>query len=560
VRRRWPTLAILVALVPGLSRADAVRTWGASPDAPSTTTAPQAPPVSSASPPEPPPATLGTPAPGSTSEAAEAPPAVEGDAGEEERETAPKKSGVTGLKYTLEGVQVRGNHTTLTSVVLRYVTLRAGDVLDVNGVDLELTRFRLLGTGFFRDVQLSLQRGSRRGNVILVVDVAERNTLVIDQIWLGLAADVDPSGAASRPLSAYGGAKATETNVAGTGIALGGAFAVADDQLGLRVRLLDPQTFRTNWITETELVYNDARAFFGNRDVLVDDPSASTNSSEAATDFAVAQYKRFGGRVSVGHDLGISSEIFFDYRLEKIDATLPPAASDNCGLDVCPIDFMLLPGSSILSTLGATFTYDTRDDPFLPTRGQQVIASVAASLTPFGSDYPYTKVVARGSQWFPLAWGHVLHLEAFAGVASGDAPLFERFYVGDLSDLLPDRALDLAFDRRAAPNFLGTDIVENQYGNYAAEVALEYRVPLYRGTRSIYGVDLFGRFGMYGLADDANFTQHPRGYSGLATVPVDLTFDAGLRIDTQAGGFVLGLANLVGLIPVRGQEQGAVGR
>jgi outer membrane protein insertion porin family len=549
----------MVALAPRLARADAVRTWGGVPDSPNTT--PDAPGASASTvpPPAPPPVTLGTPTPGSTSGTSappNAPSSPEEANGTGEPTAIRRSGGVTGLKYLLEGVQVRGNRTTLTSVVLRYVTLRAGDVVDVNGVELELTRFRLLGTGFFRDVELSLQKGSRRGNVILVVDVVERNTLVIDQIWLGLGANVDPSGFAG-PLSAYGGAKATETNLAGTGIALGGAFAVAENQLALRVRLLDPQTLRSSWITEAEFIYNDASAFYGNRDVLVDDPTAATTAGQAAPDYAVAQYKRLGGRVSIGHDLGISSQIFFDYRLEKIDALLPPAASDNCGLDVCPIDFMLLPGSSVLSTLGTTFTYDTRDDPFLPTRGQQLIASVAASLTPFGSDYPYTKVVVHGSQWFPLSWGHVLHLQAFAGVVSGDAPLFERFYVGDLSDLLPDRALDLTFDRRAAPNFLSTDIVENLYGNYAAELNLEYRVPLYRGTRSIYGVDFFGSFGVYGLANDDDFTQHPRGYTGFATVPIDLTFNAGLRIDTQAGGFVLGIANLVGLIPVRGQEQGA---
>jgi outer membrane protein assembly factor BamA len=488
--------------------------------------------------------TLGQPTPGSTAGAAE-PPSAEATPAPEE-----PPRGVNGLKYTLDRVVVRGNRTTLTSVVLRYVPLRAGDTVDVNSNDLELTRFRLLGTGFFRDVELSLERGSRRGNVVLVVDVVERNTLIVDQIWLGLSADVDRNGTA-RPLTAYGGAKATETNLAGTGIALGGAFAVADDQLGLRVRLLDPQTFRTNWITEVELLYNAARDFFGNSDVLVDDPT------QPAQDYAVAQYKRLGGHVSFGHDLGITSQVFFDYRLEKIDASLPQAASDYFGQDVEPIDFMLIPGSSILSTLGTTFIYDTRDDSFLPTRGQHLVASVAASLTPFGSDYPYAKVVVSGSQWFPLSWGHVLHLHAYAGAVSGDAPLFERFYVGDFSDLRPDRVLDLNFDRRASPNFLNTDIVENLYGNYAAELDLEYRVPLYRGTRSIYGIDLFGSFGVYGLANQADFVQAPRGYHGFATVPIDLTFNAGLRIDTQAGGFVLGVANLVGLIPVRGQDQGA---
>jgi outer membrane protein insertion porin family len=554
VRRRWPFLAILVALAPGLARADAVRTWGGVPDPPNPTVAAPGTPAAPLAPPAPPPVTLGTPTPGSSSGAASPPSADASPAEDEEEASRHKSGGVTGLKYTLEGVQVRGNRTTLTSVVLRYVTLRAGDVLDVNGPELELTRFRLLGTGFFRDVQLSLQKGSRRGNVVLVVDVAERNTLVIDQIWLGLGANVDPDGKAA-PLSAYAGAQATETNLAGTGIALGGAFALAENQFAMRLRLLDPQTFRANWITEAEFVYNDAQGFLGNRDVLVDDPNASATAGQAAIDYAVARYRRLGGRVSIGHDLGISSRIFIDYRLEKVDALLPSAASDNCGSEICPIDFMLVPGSSVLSTLGAAFTYDTRDDPFLTTRGQELVASVAASLTPFGSDYPYTKVVVHGSQWFPLSWGHVLHLEAFAGVVSGNAPLFERFYVGDLSDLLPDRALDLTFDRRAAPNFLSTDIVENNYGNYAAEIDLEYRVPLYRGTRSIYGVDLFGSFGIYGLANASNFTQYPLGYSGFATVPVDLTFNAGLRIDTQAGGFVLGLANLVGLIPVRGQDR-----
>ena len=523
-----------------------MRTWGAVPDA--ANPAPRgggAATADGSGPPPPPPATLGTPVAGSTSASAEPARADSAPAGLGVVRTA----GAIGLKYTLEGVEVRGNTTTLARVVLRYVPLHAGDVLDVNDAELELTRFRLLGTGFFRDVQLSLRRGTRRGYVVLVVDVIERNTMVIDGIWLGLSADVAPGGGA-RPLTAYGGAKVTETNLAGTGIALGGAFALADGQLGLRARLLDPQAFRANWITEAELLYNNARDFFGNRDVLVDPTSPGQ-------DFAVAQYKRFGGRIGFGHDLGISSQLFVQYRLEKVDASLPRAASDHRGLDIEPVDFMLLPGTSILSTLGTTFVYDTRDEPFLPTRGEQLIGSIQASLTPFGSDYPHTKVVLRGSEWLRLPWGHVLQLEAFAGGVFGTAPLFERFYVGDFTDLLPDRVLDLNFDRRPAPNFLDTSIVENRYGNYAAKLDAEYRIALYRGARSIYGVDFFGSFGLYGIANDADFTNRARGYKGLATVPIDLTFNAGLRIDTQVGGFVLGVANLVGLIPVRGPAQGA---
>jgi outer membrane protein assembly factor BamA len=467
--------------------------------------------------------------------------------------------GGVGLKYTLEGVEVRGNTTTLPRVVLRYVALHAGDVLDVDDPELELTRFRLLGTGFFRDVQLSLRRGTRRGLVVLVVDVVERNTIVVDSVWLGLSEDVQlgSNGAGTaRPLTAYGGAAVTETNLAGSGIALGGAFAVADGQVALRARLTDPQLLRSSWVGETELLYNSALDFFGNRDVVVGyDPTNPLTGS--AADYAVAEYKRFGGRLGFGHDVGVSSQVFFDYRLENIQATLPDAASDHRGLDVEPIDFMLPAGSSILSTLRATYVNDTRDEPFLPTQGRYIHAVAEAALSPLGSDYAYTKLVVQGSQWLPLPWGHVLHLEGFAGAVFGDAPLFERFYVGDFSDLLPDRVLGLNFDRRPAPNLLDTDIVEIRYGNYAAKVDAEYRVPLYRGTRSIYGVDFYASLGFYSVASQEDIVDPARGYEGLSRVPVDFTADLGLRIDTQAGGFVLGLGSLVGFVPFRGPLAGA---
>jgi outer membrane protein assembly factor BamA len=272
------------------------------------------------------------------------------------------------------------------------------------------------------------------------------------------------------------------------------------------------------------------------------------------------QYHRFGGSIGAGHDLGVSTQLFLDYRLEKLDANLPTAASDHRGLDIVPIDFFVLPGSSVLSTLRATLIHDTRDEPVLPTRGSRVVLQGDASLTPLGSDYPYFRVQAEASQWMRLPWNHVLRLRGFAGAIFGDAPMYEMFYVGDFSDFLPDRVLGLNFDRRPAPNFLGTDIVEIRYGNYAAEAQAEYRIPLYRGTRSIYGIDFFGSTGVYSVANGEDLTNHARGYNGFATWPVDLTFNMGLRIDTQVGGFVFAVSNLLGFIPVRADAQQGAAR
>ena len=452
------------------------------------------------------------------------------------------------VRYTLEGLEVRGNARTRTQVVLRYVPFKRGDVFDVDDPEVELSRYRLLGTGFFRDVQFSLRKGSTRGLVVLVIDVVERNTIVINDVRMGISADADTRGN-KRPLTAYAGIDVAETNLLGTGITLGSAMAVAEEQLALRVRFLDPAFLGSSWMTSGTLLYNDARDFFGNAHVLKYDPDGTSDSQSA-----VVNYKRFGGALGVGRDLSISTQLWLYYRLETLEASYPFEASHARGYRTEPIDFDIIRGRSVLSTLRATLDHDTRDHPFLPTRGWHASATVEVGLLPAGSDYDYQRAEVSASHWWRLPWNqHVLRLEMFAGAISGDAPFFEQYYVGDFSDFLPSRILGVNFDRRPAPNFLGTDIVEVRYGKYAFKVAGEYRVPMFRGRRSIYGIDFFASMGIYGVAGTREITSPPVGYSGLAQIPVDLTANFGFRMDTSAGGFVFAISNVLGFVPLRGK-------
>ncbi|HYP74380.1 MAG TPA: BamA/TamA family outer membrane protein [Polyangiaceae bacterium] len=452
------------------------------------------------------------------------------------------------VRYTLEGLEVRGNARTRAQVVLRYVPFKRGDVFDVDDPEVELSRYRLLGTGFFRDVQFSLRKGSTRGFVVLVIDVVERNTIVINDVRMGISADADTHGN-KRPLTAYAAIDVAETNLLGTGITLGSAVAVAEDQLALRVRFLDPAFLGSSWMTSGTLLYNDARDFFGNAQVLKEDPEGNDGSQSA-----VVNYKRFGGSLGVGRDLSISTQLWLNYRLETLDASYPLEASHLRGFQTEPIDFDIIRGRSILSTLRATLEHDTRDHPFLPTRGWHASVTAEVGLLPMGSDYDYQRAEVAASRWWRLPWNeHVLRLEMFAGAISGNAPFFEQYCVGDFSDFLPSRILGVNFDRRPAPNFLGTDIVEVRYGQYAFKLAGEYRVPLFRGHRSIYGIDFFASAGIYGVAGKRDITSPPVGYSGWSQFPVDLTGNFGFRMDTSAGGFVFAFSNVLGFIPIRGK-------
>lgn len=456
------------------------------------------------------------------------------------------------VRYTLERVEVRGNTRTRKSVVMRYVPFRKGDLIDVSDSAFELLRFRLLGTGFFRDVDMSLEKGSARGQVVLVIEVVERNTIVLNDVAIGISKDADVEGqnaGKERPISAYAGIDVAETNLAGTGITLGGAAAVAQDQLALRMRFLDPAFLGSSWMVSGQLLYNDAHDFFGNADIHWADPTGEL----AFADFAIVAYRRFGGSLGIGRDLSVSTQVWLHYRLESIDASYPLEASHYRGFDLEPIDFDVIRGKSILSTLRGTLQHDTRDHPFLPTRGWLVTASTELALLPAALDYNYQKAEIHAQRWWLLPFhGHVVELDLYGGAIAGNAPFFERFYVGDLTDFLPDRVLGMNFDRRPPPNFLGTQIVEERYASYALKISGEYRVPLYRGQRSIYGIDIFGSAGIYGLADNRTITDPPTGYSGLARIPVDLTGNLGFRADTSAGGFTFSFSNVLGF-PLRGQ-------
>jgi outer membrane protein insertion porin family len=454
----------------------------------------------------------------------------------------------TKIKYTLEGIELRGNTRTAARVVLRYVKFRPGDVLDVEDPELELVRYRLLGTGFFATVQLSLRKGEKRGGAVLVIDLVERNTLILQNLFLGIAADEDTAGNA-KPLSAFVGAQVAETNLLGSGITVGMGAGLAADQFTLRARFFDPAFLGSNWSALVTALYTDARDFFGNKSVAFEAPPLIARE---VPDFAVVGYRRIGGSIGTGHDLGVTTQLAFDYRFEQIEAAVPKIASHVRGQTREPIQFPIIPGQSALSALRATLTYDTRDLPFLTRRGTFAQASVTAGIPPIGSSYGFTRIELSFQTWWTLPWKHVLRLDVFAGGIGGDAPFFEKFYVGDFTDLLPDRVIDLAPDRRQPPNYLGTDIVEVRYGDFAARVEAEYRVPIYTGKGSVFGVDLFGRAGFYSVATRREFTDPPTGYKDAQRIPIDLTYNVGLRVDTKVGGITLAFSNLLGLIPTHG--------
>ena len=201
----------------------------------------------------------------------------------------------------------------------------------------------------------------------------------------------------------------------------------------------------------------------------------------------------------------------------------------------------------MLSLLAVTIERDTRSDPVLPQRGSLLSLTGEFSSALIGSGYDYFKLKALYRQYLPLRWGHVLSFNVGGGVVFGKAPFFEKFFIGDFNDLVPSRALGLNFSTLPSRNIFGTAISSKRYEEFAARASLEYIVPWFRGGKFFYGGDFFVDVGLIMLTSRKELQVRDQDLS--QSIPVDMTLDAGLRLDTRVGVFRLSIGNGLGRIP-----------
>ena len=452
------------------------------------------------------------------------------------------------FRYVLERVEVDGNRKTSTSVIKREMVVGAGDVIDVHDPRIDESKWRLIGTGWFDQVELSLRRGKERGFVVLVVHVQERNTIVLQRVAIGVSRGVERTSDRSNDILPYVGFQLSERNLLGTGKTLALTTLLSQQQQGVRVGFFDPSFFQSPFLFSTSAFFLNGLEFFGN-DPLVSircpPPGEGVCPPEVEAENAVVFYKRYGASVGMGHDLGSFTRFTLDWQVEGVQVDFSPdAASEVVGGEVRPLDFHILDGRSRLSTARFGLIYDRRDNPVLASRGTLVRFHGDLASAVFGSEYDFLKLQVLARHWYPLGRGH-LRVGLFAGVLSGDAPFFHRFFVSDLSDLIPSRILGMNLDNRRAPNLLRTAVGEARSGELAGRVDVEYGFSLYRGRGFFRAVDGYVGAGVIALTHHDDVQVGLAGYSGASRIPADMTFDFGLRADTEIGVLQLGFSSLL---------------
>ncbi len=405
-----------------------------------------------------------------------------------------------------------------------------GARLDVEGpLDesrVEEARLLLLATGLFDRVEPRLERGSARGRLILVFACEERTTTSLDAFHLGVA----------QPTRLWVGAEVSDLDPLGLGFG-GEAGVVSSGQ----------QTAAQIGVSFRDVLAWAAGGRLRLRFIDGDEPFVGPlgqRRGDAPVDQIFLPYRRLGGDFTVVTGLADALSAHLALQAEWVSVERPEGASqvDADGV-LRPFRFHADDGNWALVVLAGGLQYDTRDDPAFPARGLRasLTARLGASPAAFGS------VLGGLEQYVTLPFGHVVRWDAKAGAVLGDAPFFERFFIGDLHPYIPARALGLNFARRRGPNLLDGTIGEQRYERLAGRVGLEYRIPLGRGPRhEPYGVEFFVGGALVSLGSPAALREVD--FEDRRPFPIDFAFDVGLRAETEIGVMGISLGNLLLLV------------
>ena len=313
-----------------------------------------------------------------------------------------------GQKSYIEKIEIRGNVKTKDKVIRRELAVSPGETFDMLRV--KRSKMRLQGLGYFEKVDTRNEpsdAGPSYKNLIVGVDEKSTGSLTMGagfssvDALVGFVEMSQGNFDLFHPPTFTGG---------------GQKFRL---RLSIGTQLQDYEaTFVEPWFLGRKLIF-EANLYYRDYAYLSLD--------------SVYDVTRGGGRVSLTRALW--SDFFIGslwYGLEDVGIHLNPGWNQFN----TPPSILQEVGYNVLSRVGGSLAYDTRNSVQLPNKGQRT--SLDAEWV--GWDRHFYKLELKSSWYFRgFAPGHVLELNGSTGVAetleSADVPFYERFYLGGLYSL-----------------------------------------------------------------------------------------------------------------------------
>lgn len=337
-----------------------------------------------------------------------------------------------GQKSYVEKIEIRGNYKTRDKVIRRELTISPGDPF--NMVAVKLSKKRLEGLQYFEkvDTRPEMTEVPNRKNLIIGVEEKDTGNLnfgagfsSVDAI-VGFVEISQGNFDLFRPPTFTGGGQKYRLRM----------------QLGTQrqdyvLTFIEPWFLGRKLALGTEVYYRDLN--FQSVGNLYDELRAGVRLSLTRalwSDFFMASLSYTIENVGIDFNPGLHGDRLI---------VLPGGGGRDPGdvvVDPANLPQALLreEGNALISRLGFTLAYDTRNSSLLPDAGQRTELGVDFAGGPLGGDKTYYKLELKSAWYFRgLRKGHVLELAGRLGVAEGldggEVPFYDRYYLGGLYSL-----------------------------------------------------------------------------------------------------------------------------
>ena len=370
-----------------------------------------------------------------------------------------------GELVSIRNIVIRGNTRTRDKVIRRELLVYPGEVYNQSRV--QRSERRLSNLGFFDSVRVLPEQTSLRAERDLVFDVEEKRT---GQFMIGAGfSSVD---------NLIGFMELSQGNFD----LFGWPYFTGGGQK-LRLRAQFGSKRQDYEMSFTEPWFLDRQLSLG-FDLYLRERS-----------YTEYDLKRTGAAIRLGKALPYASRINLQYEMERTEIT--DVSDSNTYYLLDSYDFETRTGipytfaseeDRIKSALTLSLIQDTRDNPFVPTRGNRFNIFYTVAGGPMGFDMDYYDVGLQTTTYIPLWFGHVLNLrsrfefmEAFGD--SDEVPLSERLFLGGGRTLRGFRYRDVG-PKVIRPIEDSDRYADRPYGGQSLFMAnAEYTVPVVKVIR-----------------------------------------------------------------------------
>lgn len=346
-------------------------------------------------------------------------------------------------------INIRGNEKTRDEVMRRELAVAPGEMFHQQNV--EISKNRLRNLGYFETVESNYLPADGTNTYDLTFNVKER---AMGNFLIGAGFSSVDSLVVFAEVS-HGNFDIRRWPPIGDGQKIKVRVQAGSERNDLEVSFTEP------WFRDRKL-------------------SLGTSLYHREADYYSDNYalETTGGRISLTKPLSPFVRGTIRYSLEAYDVyDIPLSAPSEIAADE---------GSGTKSALGFTVSRDTRDQFFVPTRGN--LSSAMLELAGFGGDQETYELELRSSQFWPLWKEHVLNLKGAVQMieswGSGDVPVYDRLFLGG-----PRSLRGFGF-RDVSPVSEDAGSNEPIGGNTSYFATLEYIVPLWEKIRGVAFYDI----------------------------------------------------------------------